>query len=88
MSRNQARNDRNEERPSESELGGMPCCAEGANWAGSSGDMGQMMQACHCAGWFRRHRLAVYTAAAVVGLGFLMLQVGWILGVVAFFRTL
>jgi hypothetical protein len=47
-----------------------------------------MMQACPCAGWFGRHRLAVYTALTVVGLGFLTLQAGWVLGIIAFFRTL
>jgi len=47
-----------------------------------------MMQACPCTGWLRRHRLAAYSALAVMGLGFLALQVGWILGIIAFFRTL
>jgi len=59
----------------------MPCCADVA-------DGSRIMQACPCTGWLRRHRFAAYTALIVVGLGLLALQVGWILGVVAFFRTL
>ena len=88
MSRDQAENDRYEERPSGSEFGGTPCCAEGVDFSGPRGNMGRMMQACPCAGWFGRHRLAVYTALTVVGLGFLTLQAGWVLGIIAFFRTL
>ena len=88
MSRHQARNDRNEERPGGSELAGTPCCAGGVDFSSPCGNMGRMMQAGPCAGWFGRHRLAVYTGLTVVGLGFLALQVGWVLGIIAFFRTL
>jgi len=81
-------NERRERRPSGSEFVGAPCCPEGLAWSVPGGDMGQMMQACPCAAWLERHRLAAYAALTVVGLGFVALQVGWILGVIAFFRTL
>ena len=87
MSTNHIPNEQHEKR-SGAEFAGMPCCSEGLGWSGPSGSEKQMMRACPCAGWLGRHRLAAYTALAVVGLGFLTLQVGWILGVVAFFRTL
>lgn len=83
MSRNETRNERRERGSNGSTLVGMPCCPEGPG-----GDMGRMMQVCPCATWFRRHRLAAYTTLIVVALGFLALQVGWILGVIAFLRTL
>ena len=88
MSRDEARNERGERRPNGSELAGMPCCPDGVAWPGPGGEMGRMMQACPCTTWFRRHRLAAYTALIVTALGFLALQVGWILGVIAFLRTL
>ena len=88
MTRNQAKNDPREERPSGSGFGGTPCCAEGVDFSGACSNMGPMMQASPCAGWLGRHRLALYTALAVFGLGFLILQVGWVLGIIAFFRTL
>jgi hypothetical protein len=88
MSRNQTQNERRDRRPRGFESDPMPCCPEGVAWSGDGDNMGQMMRACPCTGWLGRHRLAAYTALAVVGLGFLALQVGWILGVIAFFRTL
>jgi len=87
MCRNEARNER-ERRPDGSEPVRMPCCPDGPAWSGPGGDMGRSMQACPCATWFRRHRPAAYTALVVAGLGFVALQVAWILGVIAFFRTL
>jgi len=88
MARNQIDNDRREERPSRAEFGGMPWCASGAEGFGSCGDMRKMMQASPCAGFLRRHRAAAYTALILVGLGFVILQAGWVLGIIAFFRTL
>jgi hypothetical protein len=87
MSRNQTNNDRHEERTSGSEFVGTPCCTEGVDFSGGCGNMGQMMKASPCAGWLGRHRLAVYTAMTAVGLGILILQAGWVLGIIAFFRT-
>jgi hypothetical protein len=87
MSRNRTGDERREGRPSGSGLLGMPCCSENVDWSAPGRDIGQMMQACPCGGWLRRHRLAAYAVLTVVGLGFLALQVGWILGVIAFFRT-
>ncbi len=89
MPRNQAKNDRREEGPSGSEFGATPCCAGGAEMSGScAGSMKEMMEASPCAGLLRRHRLAGYTALTVAGLGFLILQAGWVLGIIAFFRTI
>jgi len=88
MSEHATRNEHRERRPDGSEPVGMPCCPEGAVWPGRRGDIGQMMQACPCATWFSRHRPAAYTALIVAAIGFLALQVGWILGVIAFLRTL
>jgi hypothetical protein len=49
--------------------------------------MAAMMRGGPCAGFFSRHRRAVTLALIVAGLGFLLLQAGWVLGVIAFFRT-
>ena len=50
--------------------------------------MNEMMQACPCGGLLKRHRFAMYTALTVAGLGILALQAGWVLGIIAFFRTI
>jgi hypothetical protein len=47
-----------------------------------------MMKACPCAGMLKRHHVAAYTVLVGIGLAFLILQAGWILGVIAFFRTI
>ena len=88
MSNEKAKNERTEDRPSGPEFVGVGCCGDGVDTAGSCGNMREMMQGGPCAGFLKRHRLAVFTALTVVGLGFLILQVGWVLGVIAFFRTI
>ena len=75
---------------------GKSCCEGGAEMFGfaaggakdfSAADMKKMMKGCPCGDVLKRHRFAVFTSLAVIGLGFLVLQAGWVLGVVAFFRT-
>jgi hypothetical protein len=36
----------------------------------------------------KRHRVAIYTALIGLGLAVAVLPIGWILGVIAFFRTI
>jgi len=72
-----------------SDSNGGGCCS-GSLEAGefSGGKMEGMMQACPCSGMLKRHRVAAYAALIGIGLVLLVLQAGWILGVVAFFRTI
>jgi len=64
------------------------CCEGGTESSASCGDsMKEMMRACPCGDKLRSHRLAVYTTLVGIGLGLLILPAGWILGVIAFFRT-
>jgi len=76
MSSNQTENDRHEERPGG--FDGTRCCAGDTDLSGS----------CPCGGFLKRHRLAVYTTLTVAGLGILVVQAGFLLGIIAFFRTL
>ena len=87
MSTHQTRNDRHAEQPSGSEFVGEPCCARGVDYSSPCGNWEQMMQTGPCADWFRRHRLAVYTALTLAALGLLVLPAVWVLGIIAFFRT-
>ena len=78
-----------EDRPRCQIRGSMGCCSGGPETADlSEGRMEEMMQACPCAGMLKRHRVAAYTVLVGIGLAFLILQAGWILGVIAFFRTI
>jgi hypothetical protein len=70
------------------EFAGMACCSGGPGSSGlREGNLEEMMEACPCGDFLRRHRVAVFTTLAVAGLGVLILQAGWVLGVIAFFRT-
>jgi hypothetical protein len=71
-----------------SEFAGMPCCPGGSGSTGPRGsDMDKMMEACPCGDLLKRHRLAAFTTLVALGFGVLILQAGWVLGVIAFFRT-
>jgi len=48
----------------------------------------ETMTECPCETVWRRNRTKAIAALAGAGLVFLLLQAGWILGVIAFFRTL
>lgn len=72
MTRSEAKNDR--------ESGGNSCC--GWEMKGFNSRAGR------CVGLLGRHRLAAFVALLAAGLGFLVLQVGWVLGIIAFFRTI
>jgi hypothetical protein len=85
MTTNQTENDRREKRPGETD--GTWCCAGATDLPGSFGDMREMMKTGPCGGFLTRHRLAVYTALTVAGLGILVIQAGFVLGIIAFFRT-
>lgn len=62
-----------------------PCCCAGLG----SCDAGDGQTAPCCDGsMLKRHRLAVCAVVSVLALAFLVSQVGGILGVIAFFRTL
>jgi hypothetical protein len=85
-------NDRNgpaEEQRSRPKAEGSQCCGhdfEKSEFA--AGDMKKMMQACPCGEMLKRHRVAIYTALIGLGLAVAVLPIGWILGVIAFFRTI
>ena len=67
---------------------GMPCCSGTSGSSGPrEGSFEEMMEACPCGDFLRRHRVAAFTTMGVVGLGILILQAGWVLGVIAFFCT-
>ena len=69
-------------------------CCEGSSESpgvcggGTELDMKEMMKAGPCGRVLKRHRVAVYVTLTGIGLGVLTLQAGWLLGVIAFFRTL
>ena len=48
----------------------------------------EMMRGCSCGWMLRKRRGALYAALIGGGLLLLVIQAGWLLGVVAFFRTL
>ncbi|MHC4295325.1 MAG: hypothetical protein ACYSTL_07045, partial [Planctomycetota bacterium] len=50
--------------------------------------MAEMMQQCPCGSFLKNHWLAAFTIFAMMLLMFLISQVGGILGIIAFFRTL
>lgn len=85
---NQTNNGRHEERSTPSGFAASPCCAAAADFPGFRGDAKEFLRATPCAGFLRRHRLLIYTVAAAIGLGILIIQIGWILGIIAFFRTI
>ncbi|MHC4447122.1 MAG: hypothetical protein ACYSXF_04975 [Planctomycetota bacterium] len=63
--------------------------AAGAGLAACCGPaMAEMTKGCPCEGAFKSHRVAVFAILAAVTLAFLISQVGGILGVIAFARTL
>ena len=63
---------------------------------GQPGEQGQtgcpetaaMMQACPCGSFLKEHRLGVLAVFSLVILAFLISQIGGILGIIAFVRTL
>ena len=89
MSNEKDGNGRFEEQRDRPEPQGTPCCAgaaEATDFWGGSGE--GMSRACSsCGAMLKRHRVAVYTMLVGFGLTALILQAGWILGVIAFFRT-
>jgi hypothetical protein len=48
----------------------------------------EAMESGSCKSMLKKHRGAIYTACIGMALALLLLQAGWVLGVVAFFRTL
>ena len=50
--------------------------------------MKEMMQSCPCGAMMKRHWLAAFVIFSLVVLAFLISQVGGILGIIAFIRTL
>ena len=63
--------------------------AGGAEKAGCCGpEMAEMMKECPCGTMFKKHRLGVFLVFSLVFLAFLISQVGGILGIIAFIRTL
>ena len=61
----------------------------GAEAAGCCGpEMMEMMKDCPCGSFFKKHRLAAFAMLSLVILMFLISQVGGILGIIAFVRTL
>ena len=48
----------------------------------------EMMQGCSCGSFLKAHRLAALAIFSLVALAFLISQVGGILGIIAFCRTL
>ena len=61
-------------------------------WSGCCGpeiaDADQMMRSCPCASMFKGSRGSISILLAVAGLLFSITVTGWVLGVVAFFRTI
>ena len=61
----------------------------GAEMPGCGGpDMAKMMKECLCGTMFKKHRLGLFLVFSLVILAFLISQVGGILGIIAFIRTL
>jgi hypothetical protein len=48
----------------------------------------EAMEGWSCKSMLKKHRRAIWTAFFEMALMLLVLQAGWVLGVVAFFRTL
>jgi hypothetical protein len=80
--------DKGKRGPNPSTFAGMGCRAATGDGRGPCGEMNAMMRKSPCATWFARHRLAAYTALTLFGLGLLLVPTGWLLGVIAFFRTI
>ena len=51
-------------------------------------EMAEMMNQCPCGSFLKRHWLAAFAMFSLVGLAFLISQVGGGMGIIAFFRTL
>ena len=63
--------------------------AGGAEKAGCCGpEMAEMMKECPCGAMFKKHRLGAFLVFLLVIVAFLISQVGGILGIIAFIRTL
>ena len=62
------------------------CCSATQPEAAKGGGCGDMMQ--DCCGALKRHRLAVFTVVSAIVLAVLVSQVGGVLGIIGFFRTL
>ena len=77
-------------KPTEGTKAEVKSCCQGGTGSSVSGrdSVKEMMRACPCGDKLRGHRLAVYTTLVGIGLGLLVLPAGWLLGVIAFFRTL
>ena len=50
--------------------------------------MNDAMAGCNCGSFFRRHPVAMSAILAIMGLAFLAIPAGVILGIIAFFRTI
>jgi len=50
--------------------------------------MAEMVQSCPCGSFLKRHRLVAFAVFSLIVLMFLISQVGGILGIIAFIRTL
>ena len=67
----------------------MSCAPSGAATASCCGmDVAEMADGRPCGAFFKEHRFAIFTAITVMGLTFLIVFAGFILGIIAFFRTL
>ncbi len=92
MQNDEEKNDRAQQQTSGPDFERAPCCGEAFDKssfrAGDMKNMKKMMQACPCGAALERHRLAIYSAVVGLGLAILVLPIGWVLGVIAFFRTI
>ena len=67
----------------------MACGPIGTATTGCCGtDASEMAGGYDCGAFFKEHRLAVFAALTGAGLTFLIVLTGFILGIVAFFRTI
>lgn len=61
---------------------------EKAGYSACSPMMAEMMRGCPCRSFAERHRVGFFLCAAGCGFAILIFQLGWLLGVIAFFRSL
>ncbi len=55
---------------------------------GCGPEMAEMMRQCQCGQFLKKHWLAALTVFMLIVLAFFISQIGGILGIIAFFRTL
>jgi hypothetical protein len=80
------RDERSKTRPWEN---WMSCGPNSAATTGCCGtDATEMAGSYDCGAFFKKHRLAAFVALTGAGLTFLIVLTGFILGIVAFFRTI